>query len=131
MQLNITDLGGKSLIKSTSRSTIVVQWLYLAPGDSWSDLPGWRTSPFIRTSGNNFDLASFVSWPMPIQRPQITLQESVRGATANHDLDGVEAAAQDQGAVAALSDSVTIAFGLRAAPLFLWMEGTPLAEPQN
>jgi len=89
------------LSKSTSPFDNVVQWLYLALAIAGAILPWMANIAFIRTSGNNFDLASFVSLANANPAAQSLSRDLFVGATAITNLDGGRRPqAQDQGAVA-------------------------------
>jgi len=116
------------LSKSTSPFDNVVQWLYLALAIAGAILPWMANIAFIRTSGNNFDLASFVSLANANPAAQSLSRDLFVGATAITIWMVVEGRRlKIRGLWLPLICSVTIAFAC-GAPLFLWMRERRLAE---
>jgi len=105
-----------------------VQWLYLALAIAGAILPWMANIAFIRTSGNNFDLASFVSLANANPAAQSLSRDLFVGATAITIWMVVEGRRlKIRGLWLPLICSVTIAFAC-GAPLFLWMRERRLAE---
>ncbi|NQV10151.1 MAG: DUF2834 domain-containing protein [Cyanobacteria bacterium] len=114
--------------KSTSPFAHAVQWLYLALAIAGAILPWMANIAFIRTSGNNFDLASFVSLANANPAAQSLSRDLLIGATAITIWMVVEGRRlQVRRLWLPLICSVTVAFAC-GAPLFLWMRERRLVE---